>query len=113
MKVTTVVYHKTFNLGNYCSEKIGVEIELDENDTVEMAFEAAKKSVVGFHVSSNPIHLVSEEVIENKPELPSTTSIIDSINSCSKIKVLETYRLIAKSNPEYQQAYDNQLKKLQ
>ncbi len=43
MKVTKVMYNKVFSLGNYENEKIGVEIEVGENENpVEALFEAKK-----------------------------------------------------------------------
>lgn len=45
----------------------------------------------------------------NEPSIP----LIDQIESCTQIKVLESYRLIAKTSPVSQQAYDNKLKQLQ
>lgn len=45
MRVVSVRYERTFNLGNYESEKIGIEIELDSNDQVQKALNDAKKFV--------------------------------------------------------------------
>ena len=39
-------------------------------------------------------------------------TMIADIYSCSEIKVLEGYRLLAKTKPEFQAAYDQQMKKL-
>ena len=45
MKATKVKYEKTFNLGNYQNEVIGVEIELADGETAKDAIEKAKKYV--------------------------------------------------------------------
>jgi thioredoxin-like negative regulator of GroEL len=45
MKCTRIYYEKCFNLGNYQNEKIGVEIELAEDESATKALEAAKKFV--------------------------------------------------------------------
>lgn len=43
MKFKTISYHKVFNLGNYSNEKIGVEIEVGEDENpVECHAEAVK-----------------------------------------------------------------------
>jgi len=42
MKATKVYYQKTFDLGNYSNEKIGVEIELDLDEKAEEALKNAK-----------------------------------------------------------------------
>ena len=39
-------------------------------------------------------------------------AMIADIYSCTEIKVLEGYRLLAKTKPEFQAAYDQQMKKL-
>ena len=51
MKVTSISYHKTFNLGNYSSHKIGVEVDVEE-DNVEDAMAEAKLLVEKFHAES-------------------------------------------------------------
>jgi hypothetical protein len=47
MRVVNLTYERTFNLGNYQSEKIGVEVALDSNDNANEALERAKKFVEG------------------------------------------------------------------
>ena len=45
MKATKIKYEKTFNLGNFSNEVIGVEIELEEGETAKQAIESAKDYV--------------------------------------------------------------------
>lgn len=45
MKIKNIQYHKVFNLGNYQNEKIGVEIELQENDDPILAHKHAVEFV--------------------------------------------------------------------
>ena len=45
MKFKTITYHKVFNLGNYSNEKIGCEIELEENDNPVLAHKKAVEFV--------------------------------------------------------------------
>jgi len=55
----------------------------------------------------------------NIPTIPARSAknsieyLIDDINSNTEIKVLESYKLIAKSRPELQDAYDKKLIELQ
>lgn len=42
MKATSIVYQKVYALGNFQNEKIGIEIELSEEDTATDALEKAK-----------------------------------------------------------------------
>lgn len=49
MKVTSVKYERVFNMGNYESERIGIEIEPDNSDNIdedmEIAINKARKFV--------------------------------------------------------------------
>ena len=46
MKCKEISYDRTFNLGNYRSEKIGIVYELEEGDTPEKAIEASRQLVL-------------------------------------------------------------------
>ena len=128
MNITSVNYTKTYNLGSYQSEKIGVEISINEGENAMEALDTAKKLCQEFHEKNNPEPFVSGETIiqpaltEPIPEIKidkktakeqQEQKLIDDINSCTELKVLESYRLIAKSNEKLQTAYDNKLKQLQ
>lgn len=54
MKVKTISYQKTFNLGNYCSERIGLDLELEEGKTIEQTLDEAKKTATDWHIANNP-----------------------------------------------------------
>lgn len=45
MKCTRIYYEKCFNLGNYQNEKVGVEVELSDDDTASEAMKSAQKFV--------------------------------------------------------------------
>lgn len=47
------------------------------------------------------------------PESNPAGNMINSINSCTEIKVLESYKIMAKSNPILQAAYEEKLKELE
>lgn len=47
MRVTTIHYERTFNLGNYESQKLGVTVELGEGDNPLEALTRAKNFVEG------------------------------------------------------------------
>ena len=51
MKILTINYQKTFNLGNFSSHRIGVEVDVEE-DNVEDAMAEAKLLVEKFHAES-------------------------------------------------------------
>lgn len=49
MQTKSVEYSKTFNLGNYSNEKIGLIVELQEGETVADAMAHAKREVEKAH----------------------------------------------------------------
>lgn len=51
--------------------------------------------------------------ISNPYPPESTIPLEQQIMSCTELKVLESYKLIAKSKPELQQVYESKLKELQ
>lgn len=66
MKATRIYYEKCINLGNYQNEKIGVEVELAENENAVQALDAAKKFVESNNNGSNAKLSRAKEVVENK-----------------------------------------------
>ena len=72
---------------------------------------ALKKQVEGFHYESNKAEEKKAKGVKaEKQEVKPVT--IEDINSCKDLTVLVSYRLIVKSNPDLQKAYDEQYKKL-
>ena len=124
MHISTISYQKTYNLGNYSSEKIGVEISINAGEDSMEALRTAKQLCDEYHKETttslppeNTITNVEEILPEiQQPKLSAKQrqeqTLIDSINSCTDVKVLESYRLIAKSKPKLQTSYDNKLKQL-
>lgn len=49
MQIEKISYHKTFNLGNYSNEKIGLDIIISKDDNPLEAFAEAKKQVEKSH----------------------------------------------------------------
>ena len=128
MTITTVSYQKTYNLGNYSSERIGVEVSINEGENAMEALDTAKKLCQEFHEKNNPeppqssvVSVPFEEIAAiQPPKIDKKTAkeqqeqkLIDDINSCTELKVLESYRLIAKSNKKLQTTYDYRLKLIQ
>jgi hypothetical protein len=104
--------------------KIGYESVIQRFETPDEAYKrvegkvrewAAEKSK-GAEVQINPeyAHLLSESSQKENfpPKEQQSKNIIRDINSCVELNVLESYRLIAKTNEEIQSAYDNKLKEL-
>jgi len=102
MKITTVNYQKTFNLGNYCSEKIGMDIQLDEGDTPELALDIAKTIVHGWHKQNNPglyVEVNPEEVtpfdlMDRQPVEFSTKNLVTPLKSIDRNAIDRLEKLI-------------------
>lgn len=54
MRIDRINYQETFNLGNYCSQRIGVEIEINEGEDAKAALETARQLVHEFHSQTSP-----------------------------------------------------------
>ena len=120
MQITQISYQKTFNLGNYSSERIGAEITLNAGEDAMQAINEARKLVMENFTANNlqPEILPEPEIpiIPKQKQMPIETTvdfIKRDINSCTELKVLESYRLIAAGKPELKEAYDNKLIELQ
>ena len=66
MKCTRIYYEKCFNLGNYQNEKIGVEVELAENETAQQALDTAKRFVEKNKPGSGADFERAKLILENK-----------------------------------------------
>lgn len=116
MHIDKISYQKTFNLGNYSSERIGVDIVLNEGEDAKLSLSEASKLVHEYHkesLSLNPPQ--SSDTLVPDIHLDKATlanSLVRDINSCTELKVLESYKIIVKGKPDLQDAYDTKLKEL-
>ena len=123
-KITTVSYSKLYPLAVFSNERIGVEMSLEEGEDAKSALETCKSLVHEFHFEANKelyamlgtkVVAIGEDelpVVQQHPKVTQEQSIINDISTVTDLKVLESYKLIAKSNTDIQTAYDNQLKQL-
>lgn len=110
--------------GTFAPIKMATEYPLGENETEEQAWDEAKRRAeawarVNFpglvledsHNEVSP--LSSEPIIRSKqPPAERISLLIADICSCEDVKILESYRIMAKGHPDLQAAYDRQLNKL-
>ena len=54
MRVDRINYQKTFNLGNYTSERIGMEAEVAIDDDIDECYKILKSAAEKFHKGNNP-----------------------------------------------------------
>lgn len=121
MHIQTVNYTRTFNLGNYSSEKIGVEFSLNQGESAKKALDIARELVEEYH-KQNVIRLkelgyfydeqVPEEVIPTQSKKTLVEKTKDFIDSCKTKEELKAWELMSKSNPELLQHYNNKLNTL-
>jgi hypothetical protein len=126
MHIQTVSYTRTFNLGNYSSEKIGVEFALNQGESANKALDVARELVEQYH-SENVKRLsklreflgISDSYQEEINEMIPTQSkktlaekTKDFIDSCKTKEELKAWELMSKSNPELLQHYNNKLNTL-
>ena len=121
MHINQISYVKTFNLGNYSSQKIGVEIFINEGEDAKQALDTAKSLVEEYHKSSEfPEQHIQERYIpdDKLPEIQvqkqevREQTLEEQIQSCTEVKVLESYKFIAKKDIALQVAYDAQMEML-
>jgi hypothetical protein len=108
MHIDKVSYTKTFNLGNYSSEKIGVELELHQGESATKALDIARALVMEYHLKNNPelIPVDSDvEEIQVSPE-DKKEAIIKSINDCTSEGELRSFYMMCQKDAVLKSAYD-------
>lgn len=128
MHIQTVNYTRTFNLGNYSSEKIGVELSINQGESATEALDYARELVEEYHAENvkRQKELYDESVgdalyraLDIKKEIIPTQSkktlsekTKDFIDSCKTKEELKAWELMSKNNPELLEYYNNKLKTL-
>jgi len=125
MHIQTVNYTRTFNLGNYSSEKIGVEFSLNEGESANKALDHARELVEEYHnknvarqkelaqfLGINYDDLLAEEVIPTQSKKTLAEKTKEFIDLCKTKEELKAWELMSKSNPELLEYYNNKLNTL-
>lgn len=117
MKYKGLKYTKEFEF-HIGKEWLGTDVEIEEGDDLDEVFRQVKAKVHQLVTGSNPESQPTQQAppreikVEKEPVEERVKRIMDDINSCVEVKVLESYRLIAKQHHCLQQAYDLKLKEL-
>ena len=121
MHIEKVNYQKTYNLGNYTSEKIGVELVLHQGESADKALDIAKELVEEYHkrhlvtISPDYEHLV-EYPVSNviKTQSPQTLAqkTKQFIDECKTLEDLKAWELMSKSSADLKEYYNNKFIKL-
>lgn len=86
MHIQTIVYQRTFNLGNYSSEKIGVEFAINQGESATKALDIAREMVEEYHAENvKRLKEVYDESIGD-----ALYKAIGSIGTCDKSEVIPT-----------------------
>lgn len=121
MTEDNIGYSSSFQLSDGRWEKIWKEVSLKDGENDMEKLSELKQTVESFHRKSNPNlypngnepiisnFIPDVQVTKDSKEL-ATQRIIDQINQCSDAAVLKSFELLAKSNSEIHNAYDNKLK---
>jgi hypothetical protein len=129
MHIQTVNYTRTFNLGNYSSEKIGVEFALNEGESATKALDYARELVEEYHAENvkrqkelydesirdglyGALGIKKEELIPTQSKQTLAEKTKSFIDLCKTKEELKAWELMCKSNPELLEHYNNKLKTL-
>ena len=118
MHIQTIIYQRTFNLGNYSSEKIGVEFAINQGESANKALDIARELVEDYH-KQNVVRLkdlgyfnneqITEEVIPSQSKKSLAEKTKEFIDACKTEEELRAWELMSKSNSELLQHYNNKL----
>jgi len=123
MHIQTIHYTRTFNLGNYSSEKIGVEFALNPGESADKALDNARQLVEEYHKKSvkqieeagiyfEQDEPITEKVIPTQSKKTLTERTKEFIDSCKTKQELKAWELMCKNNPELLEYYNNKLNNL-
>ena len=86
MKVTSISYQKTFNLGNYQSERLGVEVEVGEYEYADELMKEAKELVEKMHRDGNPgLYIQVNTQFANPEQRGTEERIVQSVQQVSVV----------------------------
>lgn len=118
MHIQTIIYQRTFNLGNYSSEKIGVEFAINQGESANKALDIARELVEDYH-KQNVAKLkdlgyfnneqITEDVIPSQSKKSLAEKTKEFIDACKTEEELRAWELMSKSNSELLQHYNNKL----
>lgn len=117
MHIQSVNYQQTFNTGNYSSQKIGIEIAVNQGESASKALNTAKELVneffkesmanmpeVGFEEPAEIIQTQSPKTLNDRTK--------EFINTCNSIEELKAWELMSKRNDELKKSYEDKMAKL-
>lgn len=125
MNIDRISYQRVFPIGNFATQRIGLEATLDENENPEEAL--TKLMTITNELHSATIATLEEyrgtttRTIEESPVNSTIKGIIEDIQACTVVDEknslgvqvgLLAYEPVVAQNPELQDTYDQKLKEL-
>lgn len=118
MPIVKITYQRSYVIGPFLQERIGVEIDLTEGQDAMQALHEAKKLTDQFNIEANP-HLQSGPQPQEPEVLPvqqvekpfEPISLLEQIESCTSPTVLKVFLKMLKTNEE-RSAYENKMDEL-
>ena len=120
MYMEKVNYTRTFNLGNYSSEKIGVEMSLNAGENAIEALDHCRKLVEEYHQQNvkrlTELGYFGSEIetepiqIQNKKSTKDTAK--DFIINSKTLDELKSWQIMSNNNEELKAVYEKRLNEL-
>lgn len=123
--ITKVTYRRTYNLGSFQSEAIGVEMDLNPNEDPINAFKEMNKITDAYHLETLTqldLYRGTQTVTVETTINTTIQAMIDDINNCKVVDEknglgvqvgLLAYEPLTTQFPEIKEAYDTKLNELQ
>lgn len=110
MKFSKVSYEKVYPIAPFINERLGIEIQLEENEGVNEALDTAKEILDLWHMKKHPDLYIQTKSVAPLAEIPkqkyeASKTLAEQIQSVTDLKVLDSYRLIVKGKPEEEVFY--------
>jgi len=116
MNLTQITYRRLFNTGSFTNEAIELTGTLSEREDVMQAYSELHKMAQELHFSKNKEFYeqmgTTERVIEKEKPLSTRDAVINGIQTCTEVKVLESYKLLCGVDTELKHIYETKLKEL-
>ena len=121
MKILTISYKQKFPTGSFLNCDIGFEASIEPGEDINDALSTLQNHAQAFHKSSFP-HLYTEngkpitivQVEEDKSELTPEDGLIEIIDQCRTIQLLERQRKQVErmNSPRVNEAFEKKLQTL-
>lgn len=105
--ITKVTYRRTYNLGSFQSEAIGVEMDLNENEDPINAFREMNKITDAYHAETltqldlyrgTQIRDIEEQDVQIEKIPDTIKSTMEEIDKCLTMDELKGFWLVCKGN---------------